>query len=419
MRVFNCDHCGHLVFFDSVQCVHCGSTLAFLPDALTMAALAPAPQDGAGLWRRMGGRGTAQYSGRLYRLCHNHIEHQACNFAVPANDYAEYCVSCRQTRVLPDLSETANRGRWMQIEAAKRRLFYTLARLGLEPAPGRPGPVFEFLADLPGGPSIMTGHHSGTITLNVAEADDDERARRRIALGEPYRTLIGHLRHESGHFYWDQLVRDGGRLEAFRSVFGDESQDYAAALDAHYAKGNDVGDWAERHVSAYAAAHPWEDWAETWAHYLHMIDLLETSASYGTEITVPGIYGAQRSSALDPFAKPAPDFDTMLLQLVPLTLLLNSLTRSLGQPDAYPFALAGEALEKLRFVHDMVREEANRPTVPSVPAPATASATIATVSAPSPGSAPVAAVNAVPAAPTPASKPNIKKNSKQANKDLR
>ena len=177
MRVFNCDHCGHLVFFDSVQCLHCGGALAFLPDVLTIAALAPAPQDGADLWRRRGGRGGSDYSGRLYRMCRNHTEHQACNFAVPANDYAELCVSCRQTRVLPDLSEPANMGRWMQIEAAKRRLFYSLARLGLEPAPGRTGPVFEFLAEVPGGPPVLTGHHSGTITLNVAEADDDERGK--------------------------------------------------------------------------------------------------------------------------------------------------------------------------------------------------------------------------------------------------
>lgn len=339
------------------------------------------------------GQGSAHYSGRLYRMCRNHTDHQACNFAIPANDFAELCVSCRQTRVMPDLSEPANMGRWMQIEAAKRRLFYSLARLGLEPAPGRTGPVFEFLAEVPGGPPVLTGHHSGTITLNVAEADDDERARRRIALGEPYRTLIGHLRHESGHFYWDQLVRDGGRLDDFRQMFGDERQDYAAALEAHYAKGNEGSDWANHHVSAYAAAHPWEDWAETWAHYLHMIDLLETSASYATEVTIPGIYGAQRSSAIDPFASPAPDFQSMVQHLVPLTLLLNSLTRSLGQPDAYPFALAGEVLAKLRFVHDMVRAAAARP-------------------------APVATMAPMPP-PSPAANQGIKKNSKTANKDRR
>jgi hypothetical protein len=354
MRVFNCDHCGHLVFFDSVQCLHCGSALAFLPDLLTMAALAPAPQDGPDLWRRMGQRGSADYSGRLYRMCANHTVYDACNFAVPANDFSPLCASCRQTRVLPDISEPANLGRWKQIESAKRQLFYTLARLGLEPAPGRAGPVFEFLADWPGGPPILTGHHGGTITLNVAEADDGERAQRRVALGEPYRTLIGHLRHESGHFYWDQLVRDGNRLEAFRSLFGDERLDYASALSAHYAKGNDLGDWRLHHVSSYAAAHPWEDWAETWAHYLHMVDLLETAASYHTSVTVPDAHAAQRYQVTDPFADPRPAFDDMVRQWVPLTLMLNSLNRSLGQNDAYPFALSSGAMGKLRFVHDML-----------------------------------------------------------------
>jgi len=355
MRVFNCDHCGHLVFFDSVQCLHCGSTLAFVPDQLSMAALTPAPQDGPDLWRRMGERGGSAHSGRLYRHCHNRTAHGACNFAVPANDYSPLCVSCRQTRVLPDLSVPGNLVRWQRVEAAKRQLFYTLARLGLEPVPGRSGPVFEFLADWPGGPAVLTGHLGGTITLNVAEADDDERARRRIALGEPYRTLIGHLRHESGHFYWDQLVRDGGRLDAFRRVFGDERQDYAQALSAHYAKGSDLGDWAQHHVSAYAAAHPWEDWAETWAHYLHLVDLLETAASYQTTVMVPEPQASWLHSMQDPFGTPTPAFDDMVRQWVPLTLLLNSLNRSLGQNDAYPFALSAGAMGKLRFVHELVQ----------------------------------------------------------------
>ncbi len=152
MRVFNCDHCGHLVFFDSVQCLHCGNTLAFVPDQSTMATLAPAPQDGAGLWRRMGERGGSAPTGKLYRMCSNRAAYGACNFAVPANDYSPLCVSCRQTRVLPDLSEPTNLGRWQQVELCQRQLFYTLARLGLEPVPGRAGPVFEFLADWPGGP---------------------------------------------------------------------------------------------------------------------------------------------------------------------------------------------------------------------------------------------------------------------------
>lgn len=358
MRLFNCDHCGHLVFFDSVHCLHCGSALAFLPDALCMAALAPAAGQGPGLLRRLGAHAGAA---PLYRMCQNHDAYQACNFAVPASESNRLCASCRQTRVLPDLSQPGNAGRWKQIEAAKRQLFYTLARLGLGPVPGRPGPSFEFLADLPGGPTVLTGHHGGTITLNVAEADDDERARRRIALGEPYRTLIGHLRHESGHFYWAPLIPGGGRSQAFRELFGDERQDYGAALAAHYARGA-PGDWAQRHVSPYAASHPWEDWAETWAHYLHMIDLLETAASYATTITVPagGGQAGQRHQLGDPFATPRPQFADMVRQWVPLTLLLNSLNRSLGQSDAYPFALSAAAMHKLRFVHDLVQSPAQQ-----------------------------------------------------------
>lgn len=355
MRVFNCDHCGHLVFFDSVRCLHCGSTLAFLPDQLTMGALAPAPHQGLQLWQRQGRNGHATADAPLYRMCGNHTAYDACNFAIPAVDSAYLCVSCRQTQRLPDLSQPANLGRWKQIEAAKRQLFYTLARLGLEPAPGQPGPVFELLAEWPGSPQVMTGHRAGTITLNVAEADDAERAQRRVALGEPYRTLLGHLRHESGHFYWDRLVRDGGGLEAFRATFGDERADYAAALADHYARGGAHGDWQAHHVSSYATAHPWEDWAETWAHYLHLVDLLETAASYQARVTVPHPQAAQQHQMTDPFSDPPPSFDDMVAQWVPLTLMLNSLNRSLGQGDAYPFALSGGALRKLRFVHELVR----------------------------------------------------------------
>ena len=355
MQVFHCDHCGHLVFFDSVQCMHCGSTLAFLPDRLRMGALEPSPEAGAGLWRRSG----AANDEARYRQCYNQTTWGACNFAVPAASPHLLCVACRQTRLLPDLSDTGHRQHWIKIEAAKRQLFYTLARLGLQSVTDAPqpdsGPTYAFLADQPGAPAIVTGHHSGTITLNVAEADDEERGRRRQALHEPYRTLIGHLRHESGHYYWDRLIRDTGRLEPFRTLFGDERQDYAAALQAHYARAPGQ-DWHPHHVSAYAAAHPWEDWAETWAHYLHLVDLLETAAAYATGLDVPGTAPAVHENVRDPFATPPPDFDTMVRQWVPLTLLLNSLNRSLGQQDAYPFALSAGALRKLRFVHDTVAQ---------------------------------------------------------------
>ncbi|MET0312103.1 MAG: putative zinc-binding peptidase [Burkholderiaceae bacterium] len=359
MKIFICDSCGHPVFFENSQCLHCGSMLAFIPNDLDLAAVFPVEGDSM-LWRRYG----APDGERAFRLCQNQTAYQTCNFAVEASDASPYCVSCRQTRILPDLSQSANFERWNRIEMAKRRLFYSLARLGLvSPDPGSmpDGPVFEFLADLPGGPAVMTGHRGGVITLNVSEADDDERARRRIALHEPYRTLLGHLRHESGHYYWDRLIRDGGRTDAFREIFGDESLDYGQALQAHYANQHQPPAWQEDYVTAYAAAHPWEDWAETWAHYLHMVDLLETAAAYSTRVVVPGSEIPPPAKVIDPFAGRFTDFDEIVRQWVPVTLLVNSLNRSLGQNDAYPFALTAGSLRKLRSVHEVIREASVRP----------------------------------------------------------
>ena len=361
MRTFRCDNCGHALFFENVQCLQCGSVLAFLPDRLSLSAIESVPSSSPiGLWRRKRPEHGFPEQ-QQYRHCQNRIAHRSCNFAVAANDPNELCVSCRQTRVLPDLSYPVNVQRWCGIEAAKRRLFYTLAKLGLvcsDHVDGiAHGPAFEFLADLPG-LDVVTGHFEGVITLNVAEADDEERVRRRVALREPYRTLLGHLRHESGHFYWDRLIRDGGQTQAYRQVFGNESADYEAALTAHYGSGGSPANWQAKHVSAYATAHPWEDWAETWAHYLHMVDLLETAASYSTRLSVLGSDNAAADAVDDPFDNRAGGFDRLVAQWVPVTLLLNSLNRSLGQDDAYPFALTAGALNKLRYVHDVIQAAA-------------------------------------------------------------
>jgi hypothetical protein len=350
MKTFRCDHCGHPLFFENVQCLQCGSDLAFLPDRLALCAIEPVPE-AEGLWRRKTPSGQ---TGLNYRLCHNHTEHQACNFAIREDDDQALCVSCRQTLVLPDLSVADNHERWYRIEVAKRRLYYTLAKLGLvrpdAPDGDRAGPAFQFLADLPG-QQVMTGHLDGLITLNVVEADDPERARRRIEMHEPYRTLLGHLRHESGHYYWDLLIRDSKHLPRFREVFGDETQDYAASLARHYASSALPSDWQDDFVSAYATSHPWEDWAETWAHYLHMVDLLESAASFHTRLEVPG---GDTDEVDNPFELHGVDFAQLVDQWVPVTLLLNSLNRSLGQDDAYPFALSPGALRKLEFVHDVI-----------------------------------------------------------------
>ncbi len=354
MRVFNCQSCGHLIFFESLQCVHCGSELAFLPETLCLNAIIPSPAPTAETQWQAFQSPLQTTNGQRYKLCGHRDDLSLCNFAIAVDDPHHLCVSCRQTSWLPDASNSANAMRWAKIEAAKRRLFYTLSRLGLGPKPYQPQPSFALLADLPGHLPIMTGHAGGTITINVVEADDDERAKRRLELGEPYRTLTGHLRHEVGHFFWDQLIAPGPWLEPFRTLFGDERIDYGQALQNYYGRDLNSNDWYTNFISAYATSHPWEDWAETWSHYLHMMDLLETAASYGTCVTLPYRNTLNTQVITDPFNNPPPSFSSMLAQWVPLTLLLNSLNRGLGHNDAYPFAISAGARSKLEFVHQVV-----------------------------------------------------------------
>ena len=218
-----------------------------------------------------------------------------------ADGNSSLCESCRRNRIIPDLSIQENLERWRQIELAKRYVFRSVMRWRL-PAPDRVedpqgGLAFDLLGDVtrPDGSVevVRTGHADGLITLNIAEADDPEREIRRSTMGETYRTLIGHFRHEIGHFYWDRLVRDAGRSALFRTLFGDERQDYQAALQHHYDNGPPP-QWQDAYISAYATAHPWEDFAETWAHYIHIVDALETGRSYG--INILQIFGILRKS---------------------------------------------------------------------------------------------------------------------------
>src|SRR5262249_30415694 len=221
---------------------------------------------GSGRWRLE----RARDAGERYRLCGN-AEHDVCNWLVPADDAEIFCAACRHNRTIPDLANPENLVHWRKIEFAKHRLFYTLLRLRLPLATRSEdanGLAFDFLSNPVGGAQgqapVMTGHSGGLITLNVAEADAPERERQRKTMGEPYRTLLGHFRHEIGHYYWDRLVADSPAIEEFRQLFGDEREDYGAALQRHYADGP-APDWTEHFVTAYASSHPWEDFAETWA----------------------------------------------------------------------------------------------------------------------------------------------------------
>jgi hypothetical protein len=345
MKIFHCDHCQQLVFFENVQCVNCEHPLAYVPELADIVSLEAA---GDNLWQSR--------DGPTYRLCQNYSQHNVCNWAIPSEDAALLCASCRLTRVIPDLNAAENQHAWYRLEVAKRRLVYTLLSLGLplssKAAAPEAGLAFEFLADT-GGPSVLTGHDNGVITINLAEADDAEREKRRLQMHEPYRTLLGHFRHEIGHYYWDRLLRDSDRLDAYRQLFGDERRDYAEALKQHYEQGAPA-DWPERFISTYASAHPWEDWAESWAHYLHMTDVLETAAGCGLALRPRRSDEPSLKVAAGAGGGPPRSFDRMVDAWFPLTYVLNELNRGMGLVDGYPFVLSQSAIDKLRFVHETV-----------------------------------------------------------------
>ncbi len=251
---------------------------------------------------------------------------------------------------------------WYRMEAAKRRLIYTLKKLDLpvwRMMPDEPSLRFRFLEDvtedeygheLTVKSTVITGHHNGVITLNLKEAEDASRVLMREKMNERYRTLIGHFRHESGHFYWNLLIHNSSLEMAYRSLFGDERDDYTQSLDRYYSMGP-PDNWQENYISAYASMHSWEDWAETWAHYLHIVDTLETATEYQVAI--------MRHEMVNPLQDKlyAQTFDETYEDWCRLTTVLNALNRSMGLDDAYPFVISDKVLEKLRFVHNVVRQQ--------------------------------------------------------------
>lgn len=339
VKIFNCDKCHQLVFFDNVSCLNCGCVLGFAPDTGKQEALQPA---GGSEWASVAD------GQRRYRRCRNSEQEHVCNWLVPAEQAHDLCLCCRLNRTIPDLSVDLNRQRWARLEAAKRRLVYGLLSRGLpltdrlqDPSGGL---VFDFMTPEAG--PVMTGHAEGVITINAAEADDEYRELQRVKLNEAYRTLLGHLRHESGHYYWDRLIANSVHLEPCRKIFGDERLDYGQALEKHHQEGAPA-DWLERgFISAYASSHPWEDWAECWGHYLHLCDTLDTAQAFGIKI--------QHLPASPISLQTTSDFAGSLEEWIPLTLALNSLNRSMGLQDLYPFVLSEAVMNKLTFIHELV-----------------------------------------------------------------
>ena len=341
MQLFKCTHCGQPIYFENFFCGNCGSSLGFLTDSMQPIAFDP---------------------GYLYQYCANYQEN-TCNWLVAEANTSPFCRACELNRTIPNLGNPEYVARWKKLEIAKHRLVYSLLRMRL-PLTGKSvdeqhGLAFDFVADHSDDHAkrILTGYDKGIITINIAEADDIERELARRSLQEVYRTLLGHFRHEIGHYYWERLIAGTERVAGFRELFGDEQRDYEEALKTHYQTGPPPN-WSEQYISSYASAHPWEDWAESWAHYMHILDTLETAYAYGLSME-PLISDSLQDSKVDIKTDPYAihDFETIFGYWLPLTFAMNSLNRSMGLNDVYPFVITRPAKEKMAFIHEVIQAQ--------------------------------------------------------------
>ncbi len=351
MRAFTCQNCQQLVFFENSECLRCHSSLGFVPARRSIVALHPGERSGALV-------AVDDRSG--HRRCMN-AGLAACNWVVPDHDPNDLCDSCRLTRKRPADEDEAGMQAFAAAEEAKRRLMFQLLELGLPIVSREDDPVTGLAFDLLSskGDKVYTGHENGVVTLDLAESDHVYRTQVREKLGEVYRTVLGHLRHEIGHYFWTVLIEHGGPIGHFRTLFGDETISYDDELKRHYAEGPPL-DWREHFVSSYATMHPWEDWAETFAHYLHIRDTLQTAAAFGVSVTGPRVATIQdRSLAVTPTEDLQDErFEQVVADWLALTYALNAVNRSMGKEDLYPFVLSPTVIDKLSFVHEQVNAAA-------------------------------------------------------------
>jgi hypothetical protein len=348
MKLFRCDHCSNIIYFENTVCGNCGHALGYWHETNMMVSLEPVDDHLI----------APILPGQKFVYCAN-AQHGACNWLVEYNPGGDpFCRACRHNGIIPPMDSTENLDHWQTIERAKKRLFYSLLRLHLPLATRNEDAVhglsFEFLSDDASARPVMTGHENGVITLALKEADDAERERRRTSMHEPYRTLLGHFRHEIGHYYWDLLIDNKPALAEFRGLFGDETTDYKTALQKHYETGAPAN-WQTTHISAYATSHPWEDWAETWAHYLHIVDTTEMAAAFGVRLNPKVDTTGELKTRIDfdPYTLDA--IDELFVHWVPLASLINNLNRAVGQRDAYPFVLTPAVVDKLGFIQKVIR----------------------------------------------------------------
>lgn len=354
MDTYQCS-CGNTLFFENSVCYQCGKQTGFVPQLMRMVDIEAASTD---TWQ------SQQLPGQLFRKCSNYSEHEVCNWLIPADESNHLCPACQLNKIIPDLSKSENKGRWYRLERSKRRTLYSLYKLGLQVPSMYKDPElgleFCFMEDIKEYQpftqelitynQIMTGHHSGTITINIEEADPILREVMRQNMNEPYRTTLGHIRHETGHYFWDRLISGTYKIDSFRQVFGDEQKNYQQSLQRYYQQGPRA-DWQTEFISAYASSHPWEDWAECWAHYLHMTDTMETANHFALSLQdepVPSVLSSNDSN------QDATSFDDIITSWLQLTNAMNALNRSMGLPDAYPFSISEKVAEKLTYIHHAI-----------------------------------------------------------------
>src|ERR1700733_6775354 len=112
MRFFECQSCGHPLYFENFSCESCGRRLGFLPARIMLSSLKPSGDR----WRALADPDPAAE----YVNCAN-LKFDGCNWLLPAESDNRFCLACRHNRTVPDLSDERNVTLWRRIETAKRR----------------------------------------------------------------------------------------------------------------------------------------------------------------------------------------------------------------------------------------------------------------------------------------------------------
>jgi len=330
MKVFNCPDCNNAVFFENTHCEVCKTLLGYNPIKENFEKIETKEN-----------------------LCANH-QLTICNWLLDPNNSEKFCLACSLNREVPNSKNIENFNKWKDLEAAKHRLIYQLLKFKLPLVPklkDKNGIAFDFLSD-DNEHNLVTGHANGVVTILLSEADSVHREFLRKKMHESYRTLVGHFRHEIGHYYWEVLFNETN-IQEFRNMFGDERLDYSKALEAHYKNGA-PNNWNLNFISEYASSHPWEDWAETWAHYLHLMDTLETAYSFDVSLQQKVKFYDKKIESKCPNPYTTTNFDVIFESNVALTCMANSLNRSMGLPDIYPFVVPQSVFHKLNFIHNLL-----------------------------------------------------------------